>query len=953
MKKSKLLRNVSLVALSAIMVGGTAMAFTGCAGSNPDELRVFIFCNNTDLATNQSIVDAAMAKFNQEHSEELGREVRAVVQNQADRVEYFQELQNSLGNRGAIDVFYVPPKNVASFVQQKYILDLTPYLTGELPGMSDGATENANMIWPDALALYGMYTDTENKRYVNADSAKYDAATQSWKNGDGNELGIYGLPKDYSSFSMGYNRNFFTDEMKKLYTTVKATAGRSVTSHSWDGGSSVAGVTHTGGTSVNDAIQYAVTGSYTNPYTDDTVQAVANTAAPIINVGVPTRYKPFNFYNYATFSGALAGGDPIALSVAAYSEDVTGDGIGDGYIVTIPGFPNDDPMDFSESTYFEGFDASSVPYDATTGYITYTYAEYGALQWALAYFLNTFAWDNGQKNLTDGQGGVYNEGTKTYWNIYGGEQYDTNVNDYFGVNGYLLPWLASNDTLLTTTDSTRAWNTTDADENSGKYTQAIDKYVGTDTETVVKKALNGGDRSVEVQYGFDSRNFIETYGAFHEIATTWNGNAGNAGDTTGADDDRGGNTGWTYFTMGASIFYGAGTWDASTRNNSDTDDFWFGQMPVPVSEKLALYSYVRNGYYGNTTYSNDPQEKVANNAQSDASSVTGDYKQRNGITLNNTSTSQDHQTAGLQVYFADEIAANQLKRQDKWAARMDSVGYAVNSKVTEYSDNEAWKEEAAVYVVEYLTIDRDSQVTLTYGGAQMPNFMDQCEDFLNYKDATYNESLGRENAFAGMITPDDSTWGEYYKLAREMETASRNGSTQTVAQFLTGKTVNGAAAKYNSDYANTVLSTFTGTQESRLAYAMRVLNMVNFDRQDRDLNMRMEYGINSVRDQLMYTSQTNWLQPFTRISGAGTDSKLMAYIQQKAITKLVGKETVPVTSGNDLKALIALNPAPADYDKATYITPAVNAIRCVAEVQKELNGIMRVSVTVDTGNYEG
>ena len=43
MKKRKLLRNVSLVALSALMVGGTAMAFTGCNKKDPNVLDVFIF----------------------------------------------------------------------------------------------------------------------------------------------------------------------------------------------------------------------------------------------------------------------------------------------------------------------------------------------------------------------------------------------------------------------------------------------------------------------------------------------------------------------------------------------------------------------------------------------------------------------------------------------------------------------------------------------------------------------------------------------------------------------------------------------------------------------------------------------------------------------------------------------------------------------------------------------
>ena len=69
MKKRKLLRNVSLVALSAVLVGGTAMAFTGCNKKSPNVLDVFIFCSGADKATNQQIVDAAMEAFKKEHAD--------------------------------------------------------------------------------------------------------------------------------------------------------------------------------------------------------------------------------------------------------------------------------------------------------------------------------------------------------------------------------------------------------------------------------------------------------------------------------------------------------------------------------------------------------------------------------------------------------------------------------------------------------------------------------------------------------------------------------------------------------------------------------------------------------------------------------------------------------------------------------------------------------------------
>ena len=104
MKKRKLLRNVSLVALSALMVGGTAMAFTGCNKKDPNVLDVFIFCSDADKATNQQIVDAAMEAFNTEYADLLKnkdgtqRTVRAEINNIADTAEYFKQLQQRLQN---------------------------------------------------------------------------------------------------------------------------------------------------------------------------------------------------------------------------------------------------------------------------------------------------------------------------------------------------------------------------------------------------------------------------------------------------------------------------------------------------------------------------------------------------------------------------------------------------------------------------------------------------------------------------------------------------------------------------------------------------------------------------------------------------------------------------------------------------------------------------------------
>ena len=208
-----------MVALSALMVGGTAMAFTGCNKKDPNVLDVFIFCSDADKATNQQIVDAAMDAFNEEYADLLKnkdgtqRTVRAEINNIADTAEYFKQLQQRLQNNEASDVVYISPKYATTYAQQGYVLDLTEYLTGKTDGMSAGATANANEIWGDALALYATYPETANGRttYKNASEAVWNETDKVWKDGD-TTVGIYGLPKDYSSFSMGYNRNFFKNE---------------------------------------------------------------------------------------------------------------------------------------------------------------------------------------------------------------------------------------------------------------------------------------------------------------------------------------------------------------------------------------------------------------------------------------------------------------------------------------------------------------------------------------------------------------------------------------------------------------------------------------------------------------------------------------------------------------------------------------------------------------------
>ncbi|MDE5548570.1 MAG: hypothetical protein K2J30_06205, partial [Clostridia bacterium] len=462
---------------------------------------------------------------------------------------------------------------------------------------------------------------------------------------------------------------------------------------------------YSGYSNSNDYVAtFAASGDYT--LSDGTkATAVANQEAPIIAIGVPVTYKPFNFYRYATFTEALNAGDPIACA----TDELTAGG---GYTVTLPGFPGD-TFEINDQANAK---AQDVPYDATLGHTVFTYAEYGALVWAVTYYLNTFDWD--ATDPTAGMGGLtISSGQQA---IYGSEQYE-------GTQGnalYLLPWAASNDADLIDSTSKKCSNGVKLDRDTAAYDLG-----GTKTEDRSKLNLDGTTRTAKVQYGMDSRNFMETYGAYQEFGSTWNGNSGNAGDT----DTTKTASGWDYFRMGAAVFYGAGTWDAATRNDTKMDVFEFGQMPSPVSERLALYTETKDADYQPITYSNHEKTKGTGD------SANGDYDQRNPL------------SGGKKVYSKTEIENNQIKRQDKWAARMDSVGYAANGRLADLSadSNEYWKKAAAPSLIAALTVGRTEQITLTYAGAQLPNFIDQCSDFLYYQDAAY-----ADKSFKDMLTPD-------------------------------------------------------------------------------------------------------------------------------------------------------------------------------------------------------
>ncbi len=923
MKKSKFLKRASALALAALMTTGVVLTVAACGGdgddtnlaedgymngtpgdSEPGVLRVSLFCNAADTATNRRICNDWMAEYNKAHGTNYKVELNVTT----DKNKYFTDLDTKWSNNNISDIYYLAPRFVRSYAETGRVLDLTKYLdtVSADPALSGDAAKALNQtsfgqIWKNSLSYYSYKRGraTGDNAYTMGQSVSYNAADNKFYTDSGNEeVGLYGLPKDYSCFSTGYNKNFFTPEMKKALTTTLPDTDRNVKGAKGEGDdkaefaskrtyTSETGYTESLGGENAAVVRYATSGSYTNPYdSDKQMTATAGKIAPIINIGVPTTYYPFNFFRFNSYYEALKGKDPVALLCQEYTN-------GQGYTVTIPGFP-DDTFEITDSKNQN----ASAPYDTSMGHIVYTYAEYSALIWAMTYYLNTFDWQPIVGGTADGYGGAPSS-TGEHRIIYGGEQYE-GLDGATGSVLYLLPWLFGNDADLINTASTRC-----ASAKNGQAVEMDDmskiniqnpedwrNFAGDSANTVSRMNLDGTTRQASVQYGYNSENFIETYGAFLALASDWNGN--DTGDSEGQIT----NNGWSWFRAGRCIFYGAGSWDAATRNESDPDILTFGQMPTPISEKYALYSRIKGANYEMETYSNGATAKGS------------------GDNANNDKVQRSNLAEGLQIYDESEINANQTLRQDKWGARMDSVGYAVNGQVAHYTGDDAWKIEASVSLVMALTIDRDAQATLTYSGAQFPNFMDQMQQFVDY------QKYGNNGAFKDMITPEGTSdmqyynadgsvntavaaqaktlWDAYYQVARDMEKAAQNESEQTVKEFLAQSkyaTVGGKPLKYNTAYDDTVLKTFTGEGTARLAYSMKVLNMVALSRSDREINLRMQYGLNAVRDSTMYTYTDAWI---AFVDARRYADNMFAYRQQVPLEKqLTGsiKDIVNTTPG--------------------------------------------------------
>ncbi len=950
MKKRNIAKKAAIIALSSVLAAGSLAALAGCGGgADASQITIHIFCNDSDKQVNQKIINDWVEEYQRTH--DLGFTIKPILpETNSDKGAYFEDLKGRLSNgRDAIaDIIYLSPRYVKKYSKLGYVMDLTPYLS------TDTKSKLGTEIWNNAVSYYGYdktdanYTLGQPIEY-NATSGKFVTSADTSK-----EVSLYALPKDYSNFALGYNKMYFTDDLVASYQTRRASDTRNVTNPA---ASSSKVATFTGGSSV---ATFAASGEY-NIYDSTgkvvgTATATAGQEAPMLAIGVPVTYKPFNYYIYQNYDAALAAGDPVACLVEGLTR-------GDGFTVTIPGLPGwtfniEDAAGYEKtgSNYAKAVNPNSV-YDSTIGHTVLTYQEYGALNWAMTYYLNTFNWASGEPDgWKSGYGGftAMEGNTEVHYVVYGGEQYEGKQGNAL----YLQPWLAANDGDFLNAARTSALNPEGQDITGIRSDAYKDKkateYAGKATEARNKLNLDGTTRNVDVQYGMNTEVFLETYAAFANHGAIWNANAGGAKDGRPADN----NSGWDFFRQGRSIFYGAGSWDAATRNDSDISLVNFGQMPSPVAEDYALYSTTATPDYDagmTVTYAN------ANNIKG----TGADAHLTDKAQLANPTPA---------VYTPAQIYANQILRQDKWAARMDSVGYAANGRFADMQegDKEYWKKEATASLIAALTVQESEQVSLTYAGAQLPNFMRQCTDFLKYQDTSYEHYA--DGAFKDMLTPQGfannaeygsdpdiggKIWDYYYTVAKAMADASRSSSEngKTVAQWIetagygdydgTEKGSSTKALRYDPQYADMKLSDFIGESGKNYYTAMKVLRMVNFNYADRDLNIRMQTGLNAVSDSTMFTPQDDWLNELDARKHA--NSFMLTYFANIAVSSSLISALQGVTPGTAIAQSYSETEDADAKNHAQWWSPAYYAtyyaIRCdqtlktlIASENRELQG---------------
>lgn len=914
----KHLRKVIATVVAALMTCALCLGlFAGCTGGS-NTISVYIFSSAADSATNQALIDAWKAEYSEEHADELAEagveelEVNYTYEQVDDT--YFDTLRTALNSGTAQDIIYLSPKFVRAYALNDRLLDLSQYVNWNNYSYND--------VWAGGLSAYTYNAET-NAAGETIDFGQTSVAsdgTATFKNESGEELGLYGVPKDYSSFGLMYNKNYFTDSLKTAYTSSNYTPPA-------------------GSVKVWNGSDWENSDSY-------------------INIGVTTKYYPFNFYNYDTYEEALADGDPIAMLAQR----------NDGYEVTIPGWPGD--------TYtVEGADGTI--YDSTLGYVTYTYSEYSAMTYAVCMFAQLADRNsNGSHTLMKWLNDPYYSNTNF---VYGNDQYEGTL--------YLTAWLLGNDADIIDSDS-RSVDARYSYDANGQRSENTSAHANSD-------GLYTFDEGAE-SYGINSEAFVEAYAAFLAYGSDWNGNAYFAGNENEDEATRGG---FALMQAGRAVFYGVGTWDLQNFNSTPVNRLNIGIMPEPVSEDYAIASKVKDYKYQEAYYSND-YTSTSWSEDNLAGASSNEYADT--VRVANTSSTYNPYDSNWTIDSTSSDNATWVKmmdaRQDEWFARMDTVGYAVNRQVLNVGE---WKAKAAADLCAYLAMAEEGQLSLTYSGSQLSSLVSQCYSYVRYADGD-NAFTGTEyaNDFAKMLSPDGNAEGTLEVSEAEMNlvkgyyTGSVAGfsgiltyTSDDIANVINGmlnETASGGvitlegeqiwyfavgAANYmqsrrataksprefitnnfpslvpylNEYYADSDLNSLV-TPGVNMCY--KALNMVSLDRESRNLQVRMT-ALNGAADSCMYTYSSSWIdQEFVRYKG----NALLAYnvdkdewILSQLDTELLSNDLANnATVQGTLNALFPLPTIDTDASSMTnnhtgnFVTPATYCLTIVSYVQADL-----------------
>ena len=785
----KIVNKIVIFALVVIMVG--LLIFSYVSAISTYDLTVFIFANPADQQTNTELINQWAEQYAKEHADEIGKDSISVgISYQQDTNLYFSQVQRQIASGTADDVIYVSPKYVKSFALNDAVLDLTDYV--------DWSKYDPNGIWGSAMGAYAFVrgetlADSSIGNPVSYTASGSDGA--GFYNEAGEKAGLYALPKDFSSFGLAYNRNFFTQPLRDAYTST---------------------------IDKNGAIYYVnEDGSQGDP-------------AAIVNIGRTVRYYPFNYYKYETFEDALDAKDPIAAA---------SDSVG-GYDVTILGWPGD--------TYYTGeADDPATPYNDSIGYVAYTYAEYGAMAWAVGYYANSYDVptpysSDGTRNVgaargahklmtwlntTDGKGAVDVDF------VYGNDQYEGSL--------YLTAWLLGNDVDIIS-----------------------DNYQSVTAETP------------DSDYGINSDKFKEAYAAFLAFGSDWNANSYFAGSGESANT----NGGWLTFNGGRCIFYGIGTWDLATFNSVNRDILSVGIMPEPVSESYSPYARIKDANYESREYGETPVTTAIEVGSDEWIDYQAPRQEQWAARLDtvgygvNAGVLDKYGEDGWQVKACADLCAFLALDPEL----QNALTYS-GSQLTSFRDQGV----SYLYYQQDITddyySDPDSVATYNFNNMITPDGNGENQLTVTVDEITRAglkpQDLGLPANASGTVTIGD---GSTYTIENGV-LPSQLRETSPIWTFVTAvatkmyndhASVSGTIKEYinnnfpslngylNAYFENGDMSLVTGTN-----YAYKCLNLIALNYEDRNLQMRMAGGDNGALDSCMYTYNSAWIDEFGIVKG--------------------------------------------------------------------------------------